>query len=411
LATRNITASAAAALSRFANLFSTEPSAPRISIGILHAAVEHDYAVNGKKTLRHLRLRWKNHLGVFRDELADQVTVQQINNYVSKRLEEKAANGTINRELSDLKRCFKLAEQTGVLKRGTMPHIAMLKEAKPRKGFVKDAQYAALARATSRIGLWLRALFEIGFTYGWRKNELVTLRVSQVDLSERTITLNPGETKNDEGRIVEMTEIVYDMLQILVAGKSTEDFVFTGPRKYSLGTVFRYRQSRYWWIQYYVQTKICRESSRSESKDEACALLQRRLQALPASNRPIHSFKKAWAAATKAAGVPELLFHDLRRTAVRNLVRAGVTEKVAMTITGHKTRSVFERYNIVDQDDLHRAVGLMNQASFDRGYEPLPTGESQMSFCFEGPVPDPQRKPVAGDRQLNMQTVRMSAKR
>ena len=129
------------------------------------------------------------------------------------------------------------------------------------------------------------------------------MRVSQIDLGQRVIRLEPGTTKNKEGREVLMTNAILQLLTALVEGKQVADCVFT--------------------------------------RD---------------NGKPVRDFRVTWQNACARAGVPGLLFHDLRRTAVRNMVRAGVPERVAMTVSGHKTRSIFDRYNIVNENDLREAM-------------------------------------------------------
>jgi integrase len=74
---------------------------------------------------------------------------------------------------------------------------------------------------------------------------------------------------------------------------------------------------------------------------------------------PVKDFRGSWDALTKAAGMPDLLFHDFRRSAARNLIRSGVSRDVAKKITGHKTDSMFSRYDIVAEDDISDAAAKL----------------------------------------------------
>ncbi len=143
------------------------------------------------------------------------------------RKEEGAANASINRELAILKRALTLAMRCTPPKIKTMPYIAMLEENNTRTGFLESKERDRLADACARTGLWMRSLFELGHTYGWRHGELLGLRVRQVNLAVGTIRLEPGTTKNRDGRQVTMTPPVRALLAQCIHGKAPDDRVFT----------------------------------------------------------------------------------------------------------------------------------------------------------------------------------------
>lgn len=226
-------------------------------------------------------------------------------------LKRATSNATINREVSVLSRMLRLAYENEKLLR--LPVIRRLKENGPRQGFFEREQYGAVCR---RLRPDLQVAVAVAYTFGWRmQDEVLTLERRQVDLEVGTLRLEPGTTKNDEGRLV------YLAAELEIA----------------------------------LREQVARVQALERQAGRIIPWLFPHLTGLWRGER-IQDFRKAWRTACKKAGVPGRLRHDLRRTAVRNMVNAGIPERVAMTVTGHKTRKVFDRYHIVSPGDLQEVA-------------------------------------------------------
>jgi integrase len=154
-----------------------------------------DYRINQHRSLDDVETRWRLHLKPFLGSVpATQLDSRLLARYIDRRREEHASNATINRELACLKRMYRLAYLSTPLRVASVPHFPHLKETNVRQGFVTAEQYAKLLAHCS--DLWLRAMIETAYHYGWRVSELLNLHVGQVDLVSGTIRLDPGTTKN-----------------------------------------------------------------------------------------------------------------------------------------------------------------------------------------------------------------------
>jgi integrase len=184
-----------------------------------------EYRINGRKSTSDLQARWNLHLKVFFGVIrAVDVSSGLLARYVDARQQEKAKNATINRELAALKRMFHLGQKATPPKVVRSPQFPHLEERNVRTGFLTDEQYAELAKQCATVALWLRAMLEVAYTYGWRVEELKSMRVRQVDLAARVIRLEPGTTKNRDGREVTITDSLYILLSSCAHGERTARF-------------------------------------------------------------------------------------------------------------------------------------------------------------------------------------------
>ena len=228
----------------------------------------------------------------FKGYRASGITIEELNNFVEKRLEDGANERTVNRNLALLRRMMNLAKQHDKITR--VPHFPMFSElGNEREGFVSLWQFeqirAYLPSHLHRIATFMNDT-------GIRLGEAKKIKWERVDLGRGkhgAIVLPRQHTKNKRPRIVPLSPEVSAWLRNM-------------PRK---DPVF------------------------------------------DATN-----LRKEWKKAATAAGLGNILVHDLRRSGVRNLRLAGNSEKIVMEISGHRTRAVFDRYNIVDDVDQLTAM-------------------------------------------------------
>jgi integrase len=234
------------------------------------------------------------------------------------------SNAAINRELQILKHIFSVAVRSQLLR--DKPYIEMLRESPPRTGFFDDDQIAAVMKHLPET---VEPVVEFAWRTGWRiASEVLTLEWRQVDFNTGEVRLDPGMTKNREGRVIKMTSEVRALLE----------------RRRQASAAMKEKGIIVRWVFCRVVSKG-RRGTASYKGEEV---------------RPITTFDKAWKAACRLAGCPGRIPHDLRRTAVRNFIRAGIPQVVAKRLTGHKTDAVFHRYNIVSEGDLVDAAQRMS---------------------------------------------------
>ena len=286
------------------------------TLGDLSDAYLQDYQVRQFRSHSTARGRVA-HLTAFfgRAARAAALTTHQIRQYQLTRRAAGAATGTINRETSALHRMGTLAVHWGWL--DTVPGFPdRLRENPPRQGFFEHPEY--LAVRAHLPDPW-QDILDLAYYSGWRKQEILGLSWDEIDRAGGVIRLSPARSKTLVGRILPISQPIAEAL-----------------------------------------------ARRRARRDPDSPLVFHR------DGITIRRWRTAWRTACQAAGVPTRFLHDCRRTAARNLIRASVPERVAMLLTGHKSRAIFDRYNIINEQELLEAgdqlvAYLAQQAQAPRG--------------------------------------------
>jgi integrase len=258
-----------------------------------------DYERKGNRSFHTVKSVFQHLEGHFKFHRVVDITAREISDYADKRKGDGAAEGSINLELAALRRGFKIMVEKKMISEA--PVIKLLTLDNARQGFIDGGDFGALLSEIRNDDV--RDIVDFLYQSGWRSNEARQLRWSWVDLKANMIVLPAEYSKSKKPRPLPIVGALMDIIERRLKARRLDcEFVFH--RK----------------------------------------------------GKPIRQFHKAFKAAASRVGQPGLLPHDMRRSAVRNFRRAGLSEHEGMALSGHKTRSVFERYNIISNEDLHEAM-------------------------------------------------------
>ncbi len=268
-----------------------------------------DYRANGRRSVKRVEDAVRHLRGFFAAIHAGQIKGDLIARYIGSRQQEGAAAATINRELGALRRAFRLAQSAG--KVAARPEISLLAENNRRKDFFEADEYQAVL---DNLPEYLRPVIQTAYITGWRINsEILTRQKHHVDLDSGCLRLEPRETNVDKGRSFPLTAELRAVL--------TRQLEKTAELEQKAGIIIPW-------------------------------LFQR-------EGKLIKDFRKAWTTACQRAGVTGKVPDDLRRTAVRNLERAGVSRSAAMMMVGHRSESIYRVIALTDEVVLNESAAKL----------------------------------------------------
>ena len=257
--------------------------------------VEHNFQINNRTSRTNgicLR-RMRKHFGGYRIQAC---TALAISHYMAARQRAGRKAATINREMTVLRVAFRLGYEHDLVRR--IPIIKRLPELGVRNEFFTREEIDALL---PRLPEYLRDVVLFGFLTGWRKGEIVGLRWTNINRAEAVIRLEPEQNKSRDVRVLTLQGELAALIE------------------------------RRWHARKFRRTLA--------------------LHVFHCRGAQIGNFRRAWLRACRQAGLGHRWFHSLRRSAARNMSLQGIPEKVIMSIMGHKTRVMFDRYNIVTEAD------------------------------------------------------------
>lgn len=272
-----------------------EPEQERMTVAEMLDTYESDLESRRAKSLDSIKCHLRPIRLEFGERRAVDLRADDFEKFRRSRLAEGRARQTVDHELGGLRAAYSLARKQERISR--VPFIPMFHEHNVRRGWIEQAEAERIA---AELGEPLGTLTLFARASTWRRSEVESLTWEQVDRTAREVRL--FDSKNGRGRVLPLDDYLFGLIERRWQARQFSPLVFH------------------------------------------------------AEGRPIGDWRKAWARACQAAGRPDALFHDLRRSGIRDLIRAGVPQSVVMSISGHRTISTFLRYDIASEEDKRSAL-------------------------------------------------------